>query len=269
VNTMQAPAQHTAFLKLDHVTVDFPIYEANARSLKARLAVIGSGGRIGITQTGGVSIEALSDITISLHPGDRLALLGHNGAGKSTLLRVMAGIYEPVRGSVHHRGRVGSLFDLALGMDPDATGWENVMIRGLLAGMTRREVLARREEIGAFTDLGDYLAMPVRTYSTGMLLRLAFAVCTSSAPDILLMDEWLSVGDTAFVERAETRMQEIVDNAGIVVLASHNSKLMARVCTKAMLLEHGRVVSLGPVDEVLDLYARTRHHDGAATATAG
>ena len=254
--TMVSAPLHSGhgFLTLDHVSVDFPIYEANARSLKARLAVIGSGGRIGITNTGGVSIEALQDISIDLRPGDRLALLGHNGAGKSTLLRVMAGIYEPVRGQVRHQGRVGSLFDLALGMEPDATGWENVMIRGLLAGMSRREILARREEIGAFTDLGDYLSMPVRTYSSGMLLRLAFAVCTSSAPDILLMDEWLSVGDAAFVERAEARMQEIVDNAGIVVLASHSPELIARVCNRAMLLNHGKVVGVGPVAQMLELY---------------
>jgi len=255
-----ATTVHDAFLSLDHVTVDFPIYEANARSLKARLAVIGSGGRIGITQTGGVSIEAIADLTIDLRPGDRLALLGHNGAGKSTLLRVMAGIYEPARGVVRHKGRVGALFDLALGMDPDATGWENILIRGLLAGLSRRAILAKRDEIGAFTDLGDYLSMPLRTYSSGMLLRLAFAVCTASAPDILLMDEWLSVGDAAFVERAEARMQEIVDNAGIVVLASHDPTLLARVCNKALLLEHGRVVMIGGMDETLAEYKRIQTH---------
>jgi lipopolysaccharide transport system ATP-binding protein len=244
----------SAYLRLSDVRVDFPIYEANARSLKARLAVIGSGGRIGITQTGGVSIEALRDLNLSLQAGDRLALLGHNGAGKSTLLRVMAGIYEPVTGKVESAGRVGSLFDLALGMDPDATGWENIIIRGLLMGLGRREVMRRRDEIGAFSDLGDYLAMPVRTYSTGMMLRLAFSVCTSSAPDILLMDEWLSVGDAAFVERAEARMKEVVSNAGIVVLASHSTELLRHVCNKALLLEHGRVVRFGSVDEVIACY---------------
>jgi lipopolysaccharide transport system ATP-binding protein len=249
---MLAPS--SPFLRLDRVAVDFPIYEANARSLKARLAVIGTGGRIGISETGGVSIEALRDITLSLQAGDRLALLGHNGAGKSTLLRVMAGIYEPVAGTVESRGRISSLFDLALGMDPDATGWENIVIRGILMGMPRREVLARREEIGAFSDLGDYLAMPVRTYSTGMMLRLAFSVCTASSPEILLMDEWLSVGDAAFVERAEARMRDVVTGAGIVVLASHSLDLLRHVCTKAVLLEHGRVLRFGPIDEVVATY---------------
>ena len=246
--------QSSPFLRLRDVRVDFPIYEANARSLKARLAVMGTGGRIGISQTGGVSIEALQDITLAFEAGDRVALLGHNGAGKSTLLRVLAGIYEPVSGVLERSGRVGSLFDLALGMDPDATGWENITIRGMLMGMRRREVLAMRDEIGAFSDLGDYLSMPVRTYSSGMMLRLAFSVCTSFAPEILLMDEWLSVGDAAFVEKAETRMREVVSNAGIVVLASHSVELLRHVCNRGVLLEHGRVVQAGAIEDVIATY---------------
>jgi ABC-type polysaccharide/polyol phosphate transport system ATPase subunit len=242
------------YLRLRDVRVDFPIYEANARSLKARLMVMGSGGHIGVSETGGVNIEALRDITILLQAGDRLALLGHNGAGKSTLLRVMGGIYEPVGGLVESAGRIGTLFDLALGMDPDATGWENITIRGLLMGLSRREVLRQRDAIAAFSELGDYLSMPVRTYSSGMRLRLAFSVCTSSSPDILLMDEWLSVGDAAFVERAEARMKQVVSDAGIVVLASHSLHLIKNVCNKAVLLEHGRIVHMGDVDDVIAAY---------------
>ena len=241
-------------LRLDAVTVDFPIYGADARSLKNSLLRKGTGGLIGRDAGNRLSVRALDDVTLAFERGDRVGLLGANGAGKTTLLRVLAGVYRPTRGRVLRRGRVASLFDVSLGMEPDATGYENIRVRGALLGLTPAEVRQRSGDIAAFTELGDYLAMPVRTYSTGMMLRLAFAVCTCIEPEILLMDEWIGVGDAAFVEKAERRMEEFVGRAGILVLASHDPGLLARVCATGVHLDAGRVKACGPIGDLLKAY---------------
>ena len=242
-------------LRLDNVTVDFPVYGGDSRSIKNNLLHRGTGGRIGRYAGSGMSVRALDDVTLAFARGDRVALVGANGAGKTTLLRVLAGIYEPTGGTVRRQGRVASLFDISLGMDPDATGYENIGTRGLLLGLTPAEIRERAEEIAAFTELGDYLAMPVHTYSSGMMLRLAFAVCTCIEPEILLMDEWIGVGDAAFVEKAERRLETFVERAGILVLASHSAALIERVCATGVLLEQGRVGAVGPIGQVLRRYA--------------
>jgi len=172
------------------------------------------------------------------------------------LLRVLAGAYEPVRGRVHRRGRTASLLNVSLGIDAEATGYENIMMRGLFLGLMPEQVRERVDEIAAFTELGDYLAMPVHTYSFGMRLRLSFAVCTCFEPEILLMDEWLSVGDRSFVEKAKRRIDEFVDRAGILVLASQNTRLLKRVCDTAVVLDAGKTRALGPIDDVLKRYGR-------------
>ena len=242
-------------LRLNGVTVDFPVYGGDSRSLKNNLLHRGTGGRIGRHAGSGMSVRALEDVTLGFARGDRVALIGANGAGKTTLLRVLAGIYHPTGGSVERRGRVASLFNISLGIDPDATGYENIGTRGLLLGLTPAEIRERAEEIAAFTELGDYLAMPVHTYSSGMMLRLAFAVCTCIEPEILLMDEWIGVGDAAFVEKAERRLEAFVEQAGILVLASHSAALIERVCSTGVLLEQGRVRAAGPIGQVLREYA--------------
>ena len=237
-------------ITLDHITVDFPIYSGGGRSLKKTLVAIGTGGRI--TRGGGrVSVEALQDVSLKLEHGDRLALVGHNGAGKTTLLRVMAGVYEPTLGHVRVNGRVSTIFDFTLGLDFDATGYENIALQGMLLGLSRRGIAMLGDEIATFTDLGAYLDMPIRTYSAGMLTRLAFAVATSVDPEILLMDEWIAAGDAEFFQRAETRLQSLVERAGIMVLASHSVPLLQRYCNKAAWLEHGRLKAIGPVNEIL------------------
>ena len=241
-------------LRLDAVTVDFPIYGADARSLKNSLLRKGTGGLIGRDAGNRLSVRALDGVTLAFGRGDRIGLVGANGAGKTTLLRVLAGVYRPTQGRVHRRGRVASLFDVSLGMEPDATGYENIRVRGALLGLTPAEVRERIDEIAAFTELGDYLAIPVRTYSTGMMLRLAFAVCTCIEPEILLMDEWIGVGDAAFVEKAERRMEEFVGRAGILVLASHSPGLLERVCTTGVYLDAGRVKARGPIGDMLKAY---------------
>ncbi len=240
----------SASLALQNVTVDFPIYSGGSRSLKKTLITIGTGGRI--TKGGGrVSVQALKDVSLSLGLGDRLGLVGHNGAGKTTMLRTMAGVYEPSGGRVRATGRVSTIFDFLLGLDFDATGFENITIQGMLLGLSKRGIGALMDEIAAFTDLGNYLDMPIRAYSSGMLTRLAFAVATSVDPEILLMDEWIETGDAEFFHRAEARLHTLIGHAGIMVLASHNMSLIRRYCTSAAWLEHGQLKLLGPVEEVL------------------
>ena len=199
-------------------------------------------------------MRALENVSLELAHGDRLGLIGPNGAGKTTLLRVLAGAYEPTRGRVWRRGRTASLLNVSLGIDSEATGYENIMTRGVFLGLMPEQVRERMEEIAAFSELGEFLAMPVHTYSAGMRLRLAFAVCTCFEPEILLMDEWLGIGDRAFVEKARRRLEEFVERAGILVLASQNAALLNRVCTTGAVLDSGRLLAQGPIDEVLAEY---------------
>ena len=245
--------------QLTGVTVDFPVYSADSRSLKNDLLRKGTGGRIACTAESRVSVRALEDVNLAFERGDRVGLIGTNGSGKTTLLRVLAGVYQPTLGWVRRRGQVSSLFDWSLGIDPGATGYENIMIRGIFLGLTPAEVRERTGEIAAFTELGDYLAMPMHTYSTGMKLRLALAVCTCIEPQILLMDEWIGLGDAAFVEKAGRRLEELVNRAGILVLASHNPALLERNCTTGVLLDAGRVRASGPIGEVLREYGKMNH----------
>jgi ABC-2 type transport system ATP-binding protein len=232
--------------------VDFPIFDAKTRSLKK--AVLGrAGGRIG-TDSKVPIIEALRDITLSLRRGDRVALVGHNGAGKSTLLRLMSGIYEPTRGRAVVQGKVAPVFDLAVGMDPEISGLDNILIRGLFLGMTRKQMEARVDDIATFTELGDYLSMPLRTYSTGMRIRLALGVVTSIDPEILLLDEGIGAVDAEFLAKARTRLFELVERSGILVFASHSDEFLADLCETAVWLEHGRIREHGPLRDVLHHY---------------
>ena len=243
-----------ASIRLESVTIDFPIYNIGARSLKSRLLNYGTGGRIGRGTGNRLCVRALEDVSFAFEHGDRVGLVGGNGDGKTTLLRVIAGAYEPMHGRIRRHGRIASLLNVSLGMEPDATGYENIMIRGLLLGLMLEQVRERMEEIAAFTELGDYLAMPMHTYSAGMRLRLAFAVSTSFDPEILLMDEWLGVGDPAFVEKARRRLEEFVNRAGILVLASQNLSLLKRICATGLLLDAGRVKARGPIKDVLKIF---------------
>lgn len=229
-----------AIISLKNVSVSFPIYGAGSASLKKTLAASVTGGRFG-KETGVNVVQALSGINLELKSGDRLGLIGHNGAGKSTLLRTLAGVYEPSSGDFVREGTVASLIDLSLGIEPDASGLENIRLRGLVMGMSKKQLDELTPEICEFSGLGEYVNMPVRTYSTGMLMRLAFSISTSVQADILLMDEWLSVGDAEFTEKAEKRMKDVVSGAGILVLASHSPELIAKECNRVIHLEHGRI----------------------------
>jgi len=233
--------------------VEFPIFDAKARSFKK--AFLGkAGGTIGRTGDNVVVIEALRDITMTLKMGDRVGLVGHNGAGKSTMLRLLSGIYEPTRGSTVIRGRVAPVFDLGVGMDPDTTGYENIIIRGLFLGQTRKQMQAKVDEIAEFTELGDYLSMPLRTYSTGMRVRLAMGVVTSIDPEILLLDEGIGAVDAEFLRKAQHRLQALVERSGILVFASHSNEFLARLCKTAMWIDHGTVRLEGGIEEVVRAY---------------
>lgn len=243
-----------AHLHLDEVTLDYPVLSQSSRKLSRQLIRIATGGQLDRDDSGRVQVRALTDITAHLDDGDRVGLIGHNGSGKSTLLRLLGGIYYPTAGRISRQGEIGSLLDISLGMSPDATGRENIYLRGALQGMSRREIDKLVPGIIDFSELGDFIELPMRTYSSGMLLRLAFSVATVLSPDILLMDEWLAVGDEAFQAKAEQRLHEVLSRTSIMVIASHSANLIKNQCNRVLYLEHGRLVADGPPDEVLPQY---------------
>jgi ABC-type polysaccharide/polyol phosphate transport system ATPase subunit len=215
----------------------------------------GSGRQLARDANQRVRVEALRNVSLSFSAGDRVALVGSNGAGKTTLMRVMAGIYEPAEGVVRSKGLISPMFDLGLGIDPEISGYENIRLRGLILGLRAREVEERMEDIAGFTELGDYLEIPVRAYSSGMMTRLTFAVATCFAPEILLMDEWILAGDAAFLAKAQRRVETFIEKISIVVLASHNNEICRRWCNKAVWMERGEVKAQGEVGSILDAYA--------------
>lgn len=202
------------------------------------------GGRFGSSGRGSRYVTALDGISFELKSGDRLGLIGTNGAGKTTLLKVLYGIYEPTSGLLERKGRVDALFNINLGFRSEATGRRNIMLRGLLSGWSPSEIKLRTEDIITFSELGDFIDMPIDTYSQGMWARLAFAIATSFEPEILLMDEWIGMGDKDFQEKAKARLDTMISKAGIIVLASHNDSLIKKVCNKVMTLEHGKIKSI-------------------------
>lgn len=229
------------------LTVEFPIFENSHRSLKKKVLHLSTGGIIGNDAGNHPVVCALDHLDFNLKDGDRVGLVGHNGSGKTTLLRVLSGIYAPTRGSLSIKGRTASLLDVSTGVDPDATGFENIYLRGIMNGFRPSRIRDKIDEIADFTELGEYLNLPVRTYSSGMMLRLTFAISTSIDADILIMDEWLSVGDADFQEKAAKRLKALVDNASILVLASHSPDLIANVCNRKIQLEHGKIVTDEPI----------------------
>jgi lipopolysaccharide transport system ATP-binding protein len=199
-------------------------------------------------------VKALQDFSIEIRSGERLGVIGHNGAGKSTLLKVLAGIYPPSSGKLEVQGEVSSLFDIALGFEQDATGWENIYFRGYLQGETPRSIKAKMQPIADFSELGDFLNSPVRYYSAGMRLRLAFSIATAIEPEILLVDEVLSVGDLAFRDKAAQRMREMMDKAQLIVMVSHDLESIKRMCHRVVWMDHGRIRSIGRPQEVVEAY---------------
>jgi lipopolysaccharide transport system ATP-binding protein len=244
----------TASITVTDLTIRFPVYGADAKSLKKALArAVNVGGALG-RHAGVTDVTALANVNLELKAGDRLGLIGHNGSGKTTLLRALSGAYEPDEGTIDVHGRIAALLDLSLGIDPTATGYENIRLRGRIAGLSTKEIDARMDEIGEFTGLGPFLAMPVKTYSAGMQGRLAFAAATAVESDVLLMDEWIAVGDADFQKLAHKRLLKLVERAGILVLATHEAPLLRLYCNKVMKLEGGiasEVVDIRKLDQLL------------------
>ncbi len=199
-------------------------------------------------------VRALQDVSLRLGDGQRIGIVGHNGAGKSTLLKLLAGIYPPTQGKRTVKGRVSSLFDIALGFEVDANGWENIAYRSYLQGETPKTLRSKIDPIANFSELGDFLNMPVRYYSAGMIVRLAFSIATAIEPEILLVDEVLSVGDMAFQEKARQRIHEMIAKAELIIVVSHDLESLAKVCDQAIWMDHGRVRQFGPVQDIIDAY---------------
>lgn len=244
----------TASIELTGASVGFPVFNAASFSLKNRLLSAMTGGMIDRQHDGVVVIKGLQNITLKVGLGERVGLVGHNGAGKTTLLRLLSGIYQPTQGQVHIKGDCVSLINIGLGIDPEATGRENILLRGVMMGMRPADINARTEEIIDFTGLGAFIDMPFRTYSSGMQMRLAFAVSTCIRPQILVLDEWLAVGDEEFKERVEQRMRELVSSSEILILASHSRELLLANCTRLIWLEHGQVRLDGNPEDVVKAY---------------
>ncbi len=237
-----------AILTFDKVTVQYPIYNSRSMSLRNQLVRISTGGRIE-SEAGHIQVvTALSDVSFALQDGDAVGLIGHNGAGKSTLLRTMAGVYYPISGKVVRQGRVATVLELGAGMDPELSGYENIIRMGILMGLSMTEIRGKTQDIESFTQLGDFLQLPVRTYSSGMATRLMFAVATSTQPDILLVDEVFGTGDAEFQVKAKERMEALIKSVGIFVFASHSHDLIRQYCNRFFRLEHGLLAEIASTD---------------------
>lgn len=243
-----------AFIKLDKVSVEFPIYNSNAISLRKNFLRVATGGRVMRDANERVVVRSINQLSLHIQHGDRVGLIGHNGAGKSTFLRLLAGIYEPSHGQIEVEGRVSSMLDLMHGIEAECTGYENIMMRGLMLGLNKGEIQAKAQEIAEFSRLGDYLDMPVRTYSSGMMVRLAFSISSSIQPDILLIDEVFGAGDADFMDSARARMISLMNSSRIVVFASHSPALIQEFCNKVLVLNAGQCEYFGDIETAHQLY---------------
>lgn len=241
-----------AYINLDNTSVTFSIYNAKTRSVRNQL-IKAIGGRVkSIDNT--VYIKALKNINLQIKQGERVGLIGHNGAGKSTLLKVLSGIYEPTEGSIEINGYVSSLTDITMGMDPESSGYQNIIMRCIFMGMNFQEAKDKVPEIIDFSELNEYINLPIRTYSTGMYLRLAFTIATAVTPDILIMDEMIGAGDADFIKKARQRSMELIAKTKIMIISSHDMQIMRDICTRAIWLEKGEIKMDGNIEEIIEYY---------------
>lgn len=237
------------------VALDFPVF--GHRSLRRHVFMRYAGGLIkerDLKHHGTVIIRALEDINLTMEQGDRLGMMGHNGAGKTTLLKVMAGVYPPTFGSLTLEGKVSALFTTSPGLDAEDTGYDNITSIGLFLGLTPEEIKEKQPEIEEFCELGEFLDLPVRTYSTGMVTRLSFAIATCIRPEILVLDEGIGAGDVRFTEKVKKRIDSLVEHSSMLLLASHSPDMIKQMCNRAILLERGKIVAQGSVEDVIEAY---------------
>lgn len=241
-------------IQLNNVSITIPVFNANSQSIKNSFLKLTTGGMLISDLSGNVSIQALQNLSFTISEGDRVGVIGHNGSGKSTLLRVLGGVFYPTDGRLIRQGNLTSLIDISLGINEELTGRENIFLRGALLGLSKKEINRKLDEIIDFSELGDFIDIPVRTYSSGMQLRLAFSVSTVISPEILLMDEWLSVGDENFKHKAEARLSNLINSTKILVIASHSKDLIIKNCNRVIWLEHGIIKMDGPPDLICEKY---------------
>lgn len=242
-----------ASIILSKARLDLPTYSVQSRSLKSKILSKSTGGYLSLDDQS-VVVNALREIDLHVGDSERIGIIGSNGSGKSTLLRLLGRIYFPTSGCAKIQGDVVSLIDITLGMDNEATGRENIFLRGALLGFSRKEISKKVDEIIGFSELDHFIDLPIRTYSSGMQLRLAFSVSTLVQPQILLMDEWLAVGDEEFQRKAESRLSEVMRKTNILVIASHSRDLIMKTCNRVLWLEHGMIKMDGAPDEVCAAY---------------
>jgi ABC-type polysaccharide/polyol phosphate transport system ATPase subunit len=238
----------SSVIELNGVSLEYPIYSVKAQSLRNAVVNLAVGGKLLRDGQDVVHVKALDNINFRLKEGDRLGIMGHNGAGKTTLLKVLAGVYEPTRGRIDIKGRISSMVDINLGVDGNLTGVENIINMARRRGYTTKQILARIPEIVEFSELGGFINLPFKTYSAGMCARLVFAVATSFEPDILMLDEWIGAGDASFFKKAEEKMNGILAQSRVMVLATHSRALVEKVCNKLLVLNAGTQVYFGDVD---------------------
>lgn len=246
-------SEHITRVRARNISLSFPIFNSGATTLRTELVKLVTGGKID-RHAKTVMVHALNNVSFEVASKERVALIGRNGAGKTTLLRVLGGIYAPGTGTVEIQGSVSCLLSSGIGMEPDATGYENICLAGMMMGMTRKETEEIVADVEEFCELGGFLDLPIRTYSAGMGLRLSFALATSIRPDILLVDEMIGVGDRSFYSKAEARLTRLLESSQVLVMASHDFQIIRRFCNKALLLDKGEMITYGPVDEVIERY---------------
>ena len=235
-------------IKLNNVSLSYPVYSIRAQSLRNTIANLAVGGRLLKNGQDVVHVKALDKVNFTLKDGDRIGIIGHNGAGKTTLLKTIAGVYEPDTGSVEVNGKISSMIDITQGVDMELTGRENLINMGRIRGFSTKQLIEKTPEIMEFTELGPYIDLPLKTYSAGMVTRLIFGVATSFEPDILLMDEWIGAGDKFFFEKASHRLNSVLTRARVIVLASHSWALISGFCNKLLVMNHGQQVYFGPIE---------------------
>lgn len=253
-----------ASIELRDISLNYRVFSPVDLSVKAAVRSLATGGLIRSSGWRSVEICALTGISLTVGDGERVGLIGHNGSGKTTLLKVIAGIYRAQYGSIRRAGKTVAVINPGNGLQQDITGYENIENIGLLSGLRHSEIKARIPEIVEFTELGEFLSLPVSTYSSGMQTRLAFAVATSLNPEILIVDENIGAGDARFFERAQKRMEAMMNRSSILVLASHSLPTVQQLCRRAILLEHGRIVADGPVEQVIARYREALQQPVAA-----
>ncbi len=243
-------------ISLKDVCLDFPIYDTESLSLRNRVSDM---GKTIVTKSKknhskGKIISAIKNINFNFKHGDRIALLGHNGSGKTTLLKLLAGIYSPTSGKINKIGETCSMLDIGFGFEQDATGYENIILSNVMRGSTKKEIDKMLPEIAEFSGLGEFLNMPLRTYSSGMQARLAFSSAIANSPEILLIDEFFSTGDIEFSRKSREKVMAMMSNSSILVFASHDLILLKKLCNKGICMENGEIIFSGETSEVIEYY---------------